>query len=31
MELEVAEWINLAQSNDNWWAVVDTVMNFMVP
>jgi len=31
MELEAAEWINLAQSWDRWRAIVDTVMNHQVP
>jgi hypothetical protein len=29
MEL-VVEWIHLAQDRDQWWALVNTVMNFWV-
>jgi hypothetical protein len=28
---EVVDWIHLAQYRDQWWAVVNTVMNLQVP
>jgi len=28
---EVVDWIHLAQDKDQWWAVVNTVMNLRVP
>jgi hypothetical protein len=28
---EDVEWMHLAQYRDNWWAVVNTVMNLRVP
>jgi hypothetical protein len=28
---EGEDWIHLAQDMDQWWAVVNTVMNFQVP
>jgi hypothetical protein len=28
---EDVDWINLAQDRDQWWAVVNTVMNLWVP
>jgi len=31
MGREVREWIHLAQERDQWWAVVDMVMNLWVP
>jgi hypothetical protein len=29
--LEVVEWIHLAHNRDQWWALVNTVMNLLVP
>jgi hypothetical protein len=31
MGLEGIEWIDLAQDKNKWWAVVNAVMNFLVP
>jgi hypothetical protein len=31
MGLEGMEWIYLAQDKNKWWAVVNAVMNFLVP
>jgi hypothetical protein len=31
MGWEVVEWIDLAQDREEWWAVVNTVMNIRVP
>jgi hypothetical protein len=28
---EVMDWIDLAQSRDRWWALVNAVMNLWVP
>jgi hypothetical protein len=28
---EVVDWMHLAQDMDEWWAVVNIVMNFWVP
>jgi hypothetical protein len=28
---EVVDWIHLAQDKDQWWALVNTVMNLQVP
>jgi hypothetical protein len=27
----VMDWINLAQDRDQWWAIVNTVVNLWVP
>jgi hypothetical protein len=29
--VENVDWIDLAQERDQWWAVVNTVMNFQIP
>jgi len=29
--LEVVDWIHLARDRDEWWALVNTVMNLRVP
>jgi hypothetical protein len=31
MGLEGTDWINLAEDENKWWAVVNTVMNLVVP
>jgi hypothetical protein len=31
IQLEVVDWINLTQDRDWWWALVNTVMNLLVP
>jgi hypothetical protein len=31
IEWEGVDWIHLAQDRDQWWAPVNTVMNFRVP
>jgi hypothetical protein len=31
IEWEGADWIHLAQDRNQWWAVVNTVMNLRVP
>jgi ribosome biogenesis protein Nip4 len=28
---EVVDWIHLAQDTDQWWALVNTVMNYRIP
>jgi hypothetical protein len=28
---EVVDWMHLAQARDQWWALVNTVMNLQVP
>jgi len=28
---EVVDWMHAAEDRDNWWAVVNTVMNLLVP
>jgi hypothetical protein len=29
--LEDVDWIHMAQDKDQWWAVVNTIMNLRVP
>jgi hypothetical protein len=29
--LDVADWIHLAQHRDQWWTLVNTVMNLWIP
>jgi hypothetical protein len=29
--LENVDWIHVAQDRDQWWAVVNTVMNLQIP
>jgi hypothetical protein len=31
LEWDGVEWIDLAQDRDQWWALVNTVMNLRVP
>jgi hypothetical protein len=31
MEWEGVDWMHLAQGRDQWWAVLNAVMNFRVP
>jgi hypothetical protein len=31
MKYEDVDWINLALNRDKWWAVVNEVMNLLVP
>jgi hypothetical protein len=31
MDINGVDWIRLAQDRDQWWAVVNTVMNLRIP
>ena len=31
MGLEGKDWVDLAQDKNKWWAVLNVVMNFLVP
>ena len=31
MGLDGMDWVDLAQDKNKWWAVVNVVMNFLVP
>jgi hypothetical protein len=31
MDLREMDWIDLAQDRDQWWALVNTIMNLQVP